>query len=380
MILKKSTVVNILFFMRDATDSISPKLGLTPVVTLSKDAGGFGAAAGAVSEVGNGWYALAATIVDSGTIGALALHATGTGADPYDEVHQVTPELPGNLAAATIQAIWDALTSALTTAGSVGKLLVDNITGNAFTRLGAPVGASISADLAAVEANAVAIKAKTDNLPAAPASVGDVTTVGTTATAINTKLGAPAGASVSADIAAVEANAVAIKAKTDNLPAAPASEGNVTAVGALATAIKAKTDNLPAAPASEGNVTAVGSAVVTTNGNVLAVKAKTDNLPSDPADESLIIDATDAIMARIGAPAGASIAADIANIQIDNEAIADAVWDEPLLEHQDPGSTGEGLSLADSGGGGGGVELTDLTGTLDDRNELLATLEDNDIL
>lgn len=46
----------------------------------------------------------------------------------------------------------------------------------------------------------------------------------------------------------------------------------------------------------------------------LAIKAKTDNLPSDPADESLIIAATDAIMARLGAPAGASIAADIAAV------------------------------------------------------------------
>lgn len=52
---------------------------------------------------------------------------------------------------------------------------------------------------------------------------------------------------------------------------------------------------------------------------VAAIKAKTDNLPSDPADESLIIAATDAIMTRIGAPAGASIAADIA-------ALPAAVW------------------------------------------------------
>jgi hypothetical protein len=46
--------------------------------------------------------------------------------------------------------------------------------------------------------------------------------------------------------------------------------------------------------------------------NAEAIKAKTDNLPSDPADQSLIIAATDAVMARLGAPAGASISADIA--------------------------------------------------------------------
>jgi hypothetical protein len=43
-----------------------------------------------------------------------------------------------------------------------------------------------------------------------------------------------------------------------------------------------------------------------------AIKAKTDGLPSDPADESLVIDATNAIMARLGAPGGASISADLA--------------------------------------------------------------------
>lgn len=88
------------------------------------------------------------------------------------------------LSSAGVQAIWDALTSALTTVGSIGKLLVDNInatissrstysggdtsgtttlltrivgtlasgthnaqSGDAFARLGAPSGASISADI-----------------------------------------------------------------------------------------------------------------------------------------------------------------------------------------------------------------------------------------
>lgn len=63
--------------------------------------------------------------------------------------------------------------------------------GDAFTRLGAPAGASVSADilvidgyidtevaaiLAAVDTEVAAIKAKTDNLPAAPAAVGDIPT------------------------------------------------------------------------------------------------------------------------------------------------------------------------------------------------------------
>lgn len=50
------------------------------------------------------------------------------------------------------------------------------------------------------------------------------------------------------------------------------------------------------------------------NTSIGAIKASTDNLPSDPADESSIIAATDAIITRLGAPAGASVSADIAAI------------------------------------------------------------------
>jgi hypothetical protein len=56
-----------------------------------------------------------------------------------------------NLAAAPA-AVWAYLTSAATTVGSLGKLLVDYITGNSYTRLGAPAGASIAADIAAIPA------------------------------------------------------------------------------------------------------------------------------------------------------------------------------------------------------------------------------------
>lgn len=46
-------------------------------------------------------------------------------------------------------------------------------TGDNYARLGAPAGASVSADVAAVKSDTAAIKAKTDNLPATPAATGD---------------------------------------------------------------------------------------------------------------------------------------------------------------------------------------------------------------
>lgn len=96
--------------------------------------------------------------------------------------------------------IWNALTSGMSTVGSIGKKLADwtihsaadvwasvtrtltaatNITstggttvpqtGDSFARLGAPAGASVSADVAAAKVDTAAIKAKTDNLPTDPA-------------------------------------------------------------------------------------------------------------------------------------------------------------------------------------------------------------------
>jgi hypothetical protein len=80
------------------------------------------------------------------------------------------------LSSAAVQAIWDALTSALTTSGSIGKYLLDHLvgtlasgthnaqSGDAYARLGAPVGASISADVAAVQSDTDNIQTR---LPAA---------------------------------------------------------------------------------------------------------------------------------------------------------------------------------------------------------------------
>lgn len=60
--------------------------------------------------------------------------------------------------------VWSALTSGLTTAGSIGKRVVDYLTGDAFARLGAPAGASVSADVAAIKSETASIQSDTDAL------------------------------------------------------------------------------------------------------------------------------------------------------------------------------------------------------------------------
>lgn len=96
------------------------------------------------------------------------------------------------------------------------------MTGDAFARLGAPAGASVSADIAAAKAVVDAIKTKTDSLTFTVAGMVDANVVdwkGATAPAMTgdayARLGAPAGASIAADIAAIKVDTANIYSKVD---------------------------------------------------------------------------------------------------------------------------------------------------------------------
>lgn len=300
------------------------------------------------------------------------------------------------------------------------------------------------------EAEIDAIKAKTDNLPADPASETNVDQVVTDVWSENlstyvvdqagkklhTLQGAPSAniADYRADVSALalEASAQAIKNKTDNLPADPASETNVDAllseiwsedlsgygagtagnkvhnfiaspsanlddykadISALALEaslqlIKAKTDNLPVDPASGTAVAAVSLDVwledlsgygVGTAGNKVhnlqnppsqtlddykadiaalaleataqAIKAKTDNLPADPASETNVDNVYDDVWSTDPAGYGADtagLALATAAAGADPQAVAVEVWSEPLANYNGAGIAGERLKVAAS--------------------------------
>lgn len=88
--LLSSTTYPILFKMVDSTDHITPKTGLSPTVVISKNGGSFASASGAVSQVGNGVYALAGNATDRNTLGELVIYATAAGADPVTEIYSIT--------------------------------------------------------------------------------------------------------------------------------------------------------------------------------------------------------------------------------------------------------------------------------------------------
>lgn len=84
-----NTTRPLLFLLVQSSDHITPLTGATPTVTISKNGGSFASPSGAVTEIGNGVYKVAANATDAGTNGPLWLHATATSGDPCDERFEV---------------------------------------------------------------------------------------------------------------------------------------------------------------------------------------------------------------------------------------------------------------------------------------------------
>lgn len=170
--------------------------------------------------------------------------------------------------------IWAVATSALTTAGSIGKRLVDFVTSLVYS----------AAPTAAANASAVRTELSTElaRIDAATSTRASQTSVDAIDDYIDTEV-------------------AAIKAKTDNLPSDPADASDIAALIAtvnstLATiagyidtevaAIKAKTDNLPSDPADASDIAASFASVASTLATIAAyidtevasIKSKTDKL------------------------------------------------------------------------------------------------------
>ncbi|MGE3620739.1 MAG: hypothetical protein AB7L84_09780, partial [Acidimicrobiia bacterium] len=144
---------------------------------------------------------------------------------PFDLASATVTLADGGLTAAKIAT--DAITAAKIATDAIGAA---ELAADAVTEIQA--GLATAAALAVVDAyldtEVAAIKAKTDNLPATPASQGDVAAV---AAYVDTE--------VAAILAAVDTEVAAIKAKTDNLPAAPAATGDIPSAATVAAAVAA---------------------------------------------------------------------------------------------------------------------------------------------
>lgn len=114
------------FFLTQSADHISGLTGATPTVTISKNGGAFAAPAGAITEIGNGWYKVAGNATDANTLGPLALHASATNADPTDDTFPVVAYNPldvGQLGLTSVLTLATAVPTTGNTANTLGDCL-----------------------------------------------------------------------------------------------------------------------------------------------------------------------------------------------------------------------------------------------------------------
>jgi hypothetical protein len=259
--------------------------------TLEDDAGTFRFTTNALEEAPTGGSApTAADIADavweeaiadhSGTSGSVAeaLAAAGSAGDPW------ATALPGAYGAGTAgKIIGDNLNA--TVSSRATQTSVDDLPTNAelttalgtvddavLAILGTPAGASLSADVAAVKAQTAAIETDTQDiqgrLPAALVSGRIDASVG--AMAANVMTAAAAAADLTTELQSGLATASALSTVAGYLDTEVAAI--LAAVDTEVAAIKAKTDNLPAAPAATGDIpTATQNADALLNRDMSAV-------------------------------------------------------------------------------------------------------------
>lgn len=128
----------VFLWLVDATDAVSPKTGVTGTGYVTKNGGTPAATSGSLVEVDatnlKGLYYITLTSTEVNTLGPIVVGYQAAGVLASRHLGMVVPFDPYtvdktgfSLSTAGIQAIWDALTANLTTAGSVGKRLADNI-------------------------------------------------------------------------------------------------------------------------------------------------------------------------------------------------------------------------------------------------------------
>lgn len=117
---QSTTSYPIPFLMVDSADHVTGKTGLSPTVTISKNGAGFGAAAGAVAEVANGWYTLAGNATDRDTLGTLLIHASASGADATDAACEIVAYDPFDTTTESVAALLDATNTSSNDATKVG--------------------------------------------------------------------------------------------------------------------------------------------------------------------------------------------------------------------------------------------------------------------
>lgn len=257
---------------------------------------------------------IAGTTQTARDIGASVLLSSGSGVGQLDFTSGVVKanlaQILGTALTETAGLLAGGFKKFFNIAGPVHTVASLDQTGDSYARIGAPAGASVSADVAAVKVDTAAVKVQTDKMAFTVANQIDSNVIdwkGSAAPAMTgdafARLGAPAGASVSVDVAAVKAQTASIQTDTDDiqtrLPAALTAGGNIKADALAWNGLT--TVELPLVPATAGRKLVVDAAGLA---DANAVKV-------GPTGSGTAQTAYD-IGGKVGAPVGATISADIA--------------------------------------------------------------------
>ena len=338
--------------------------------------GTFAAVTGTITEdTGTGFYKFAASQADTNgnncsyfftatSMIPVSLSMVTTAADPTDAVRFGLTALP-NVASGSAGAVITSGTGTAQLSVSSGLVTLAGVThtgaviptvttltghtaqtGDSYARLGAPAGVSVSADVAAAKVDTAAIKVKTDFLP-------------------NATAGAAGGLFIAGSNAATSVTTAFTANITGNLSG---SVGSVSgAVGSVTGAVGSVTGNVG------GNVTgSVGSVTGLTNTTIA------DQVWDEVLSGHAGVGSTGAALSAAGGSGdpwstalpgayGAGTAGNIVGTYIDAAvssrlstagytappaaaAVADAVWDEVLSGHLTSGTTGNALNAAGAAG------------------------------
>jgi len=288
LVLQSTSSDPLFFFLTQSSDHITGLTGATATTTISKNGAAFGAPAGAVTEIANGWYQVAGNATDTNTLGDILLHATATSADPCDMiVAQVVAFNPrnANLGLTNVSSnVVQVLGAAISTTSAQLGVNVVNFGGTAVT--GRDIGASVllssgtaTGQLNISTGNLVgSVGSVVGNIGGSVASVlgavGSVTAAVTVTGTVNGNLIQILGSAVPGTPAQVATsfgaffNVVTPTGTVNSLPAAiPGSAGGVFIAGSNATTT---VNIIGSLSGSVGNVTgAVGSVTGNVGGNVV---------------------------------------------------------------------------------------------------------------
>jgi hypothetical protein len=226
---KQSTALTVPVFAHDANgDAVTGLVDAGFTKRISKNGAAFAAMTVTITEMENGWYSVPLSTTHTNTTGVLSITLTHASCKQINIQLRVHANLLDDLSTATnLQTVDDNVDTLLTRiVGTLAAGTHNPQTGDSYARLGAPAGASVSADILVIDNFVDDLESR---LTAARAGYLDNLNGHTPQTGDNyARLGAPAAASIAADIANVQSDTDDIQTRTPTVVTGTADSGSTT--------------------------------------------------------------------------------------------------------------------------------------------------------